>query len=100
VSRRRVVGVARNVGLGLVGIPEGDGAGEYDAPVRALAAVVGQPAEELRGVNVGPVGLEADRVTVEVDVATFHLRDVDAKRRDALVRVRHGNLRLSRCSHH
>ena len=52
VSRRRVVGVTRDVGLLVVGPAEGELAGGDDAPVRALAAVVGQPDEVRRRVDV------------------------------------------------
>ena len=66
VPRRHVEGVARLVGLLAVGVPDGDRPGQQVAPVRALAAVSGQAAQQ-RGQRVAvPDGHEADRGVVQV----------------------------------
>ena len=64
--------------LAAVGVVVHEGALEDDAPVRALAAVVGQALEQRAGVGVRGVGLETDRVVADLLVATFetvHLVD-------------------------
>ena len=52
MARRNVVGVARLVGLLAVGEPEGRLSLDHIAPARQLAAVVRQPAEEVREVGI------------------------------------------------
>jgi hypothetical protein len=63
VAGRRVVGVAALVGLLAVGELEGHLALDHVAPGLALAAIVGQLAEERGQVGVLRVGLEADLVS-------------------------------------
>src|SRR5215207_9239977 len=63
VPGRRVVRVARLVGLGMaVCVGELHLPFEYVAPVRALAAIVGETGEEGRQVDISRVLLETDRV--------------------------------------
>jgi hypothetical protein len=59
----------------VVGEPETDASRQHHAPVRTLATIVRQPAEEPGRVGVGLVGLEADGVAAKVDVPSFELRN-------------------------
>src|SRR5439155_26663773 len=72
VPGRRAVGVAGLVDLVVVGEAERDPALDDVAPVRALAAVVGQALEERSPVAILAERLEADRVTPELLVAALH----------------------------
>src|SRR4051794_27948699 len=72
VPRRRVVGVARLVHLVMVRVTEGHPPALYVPPVRALAAVVRQPAEQWGRVDVLLERLEADRVAAGLAVAALH----------------------------
>src|SRR4029078_4052293 len=69
--------------------PEGDLAGLDDAPMRALAAVVGQALEERGRVAVLGVGLEADGVAVELCIPPLALRQVHHDRGGHLVGAGH-----------
>ena len=73
VAGRRVVGVAGRVRLLVVGEPERHSSAEHVAPARQLAAVVGQPAEQVCEITVRAVRLEADRV------AALKMLDADVK---------------------
>ena len=76
----------------MVGVADHEPAGPDDAPVRALAAVVGQATEQRRGVDVGAEGLEGDRLVAQFDVAALDLRLVDHDRGFVLARAGHGVL--------
>jgi hypothetical protein len=77
--------VAGLVGLGRIGVADRQSPGANDAEVPALAAVVGQTAEEGRRVAVLSVVQERDRPLVEVGLADLDLRLVDDDGRLALV---------------
>jgi hypothetical protein len=62
------IGVAGGVGLVVIGIAVDDASPDHVAEVRALAAVVGGPHEQRRGIGVGLVDLEADGVVLQLDV--------------------------------
>src|SRR3954471_18747379 len=88
MTRGRVVRVAGFVDLVPIRELERDLAAQHVAPVRALAAVVGEALEERRRVDRLAERLEADRVAVELVVATLHHTHVlDARSRSG------GNLR-------
>jgi len=72
VSGRRVVGVARLVGLLVIGVAERHPAARHVAPVRALAVVVGQPLEQRSRIGVLAERLEPHRVPAELLVAALH----------------------------
>src|SRR3954454_24040785 len=72
MTRRRVVGVARLVHLVVVCVAEGHATALDVAPVRALATVVREPAEDRRRVHVLPERLEADGVAAQLPVASLH----------------------------
>ena len=93
VARADVVGVAGLERLLAVGGLERDLALDDVAPVRALAAVVGQADEQRRQVGVGGVGLEADGVAaVEVLEVALVALDLHGFGRAGLGCTRHRNL--------
>src|SRR5215218_8871251 len=69
VSRRGVVGVTRLVDLLAVRVAERQAALDDVPPVGALAAVVGEPFEQWRGVSLVAEGLEPDGVAPELLIA-------------------------------
>src|SRR4029078_3472841 len=51
-----------------VDVAEHDAAADHDAPVRALAPVIGEAGEQRRRIDILLEGLETDGVAVEVDI--------------------------------
>jgi hypothetical protein len=94
VAGRRVVDLAGGDGLLAVGGAERDAALDDDAPVRRLAAVVGQAAEERGGVDGLVEALEPDRVLAELLVAPLEAGQLLDVRRRLLADLRHAILLL------
>src|SRR4051812_22964213 len=92
VAGGRVVGVAALVDLLAIGVLERHLPADHVAPVRALAAVVGQSLEQRRRVGVLAERLEPDHVAAELLVAPLHHAHVLDLRGRLLRGLRHFRL--------
>src|SRR5205085_8768078 len=97
VAGRRVEGITLLVLLGPVGVLEYELALEHVAPMRALAAVVGQPLDQRSAVDVGAELREADGVALDLLAAIGHRAELATARRGVLGDLRHVALLLVAC---